>query len=194
MAERTKSCAAIGHAPLRSTAPGPALHSRAFAQRRLPGCASFGFCLGRACALLCLVQPPRRLHGRRLPARQGFCGRRERGQLGDLAPAPLTRRSSLHTAYYLQPCHIWIKSVCCLHYLYVSFAEFFMGLYCFWESCTRRLLILLYLRCFVPFPWPLSVMCISFITFRVYLRVVYITFAPVCVICVTRKLLGSSHP
>lgn len=108
---------AIGHAPLSSTTPGPALHSRAFAQRRLPGCASFGFGLGRACALLCLVQPPRRLHGRRLPARQGFCGRRERGQLGYLAPAPLTRRSSLQSAYYLQPCHIWIKSVCCLHYL-----------------------------------------------------------------------------
>lgn len=55
---------------------GCAPHSHAFPQRHLPGRA--GFALGHSAAHLPLrlLQQPSRLSGRRLPARQGFCGRR----------------------------------------------------------------------------------------------------------------------
>ena len=76
-----------------SPSPGPfppTPYSHVLAQRRLPGCAGFTLGLRRARAPLHRGQPLRRLRGRRLPARQGFCGRRGQGQAGDQVPAPRT--------------------------------------------------------------------------------------------------------
>lgn len=78
---------------LGSPSPGPfppTSYSHVLAQRRLPDCAGFTLGLRRARAPLHRVQPLRRLRGRRLPARQGFCGCRGQDQAGDQAPTPRT--------------------------------------------------------------------------------------------------------
>lgn len=80
-----------GPRPGSPKAPPPSCHSHALAQSRLPGRAGSALGLGCACAALLLLQQPRGLGGRRLPSRQGLCGRSGRGQAG--VPAPDAARA-----------------------------------------------------------------------------------------------------
>lgn len=112
--------------PPRPSAPalGPAPHSQAFAQHSLPGRTGFALSLRHACAPQSLVQPPRRLRGRRLPARQGLCGRRGRGQAGEPAPTrPTTPESKLIVCMPFARFPLFELNLCVpLHGFHVPFA------------------------------------------------------------------------
>lgn len=114
-------------------APPLSCHSHALSQSRLPGRAGSALGLGCACAPLLLLQQPRGLGGRRLPSRQGFCGRTGRDQAGEQAPDPARAGGGVYSLPIICVlCFICIKCVCSLHGLYVPI-EVFIGLRCFWK-------------------------------------------------------------
>lgn len=146
------------HARSRSTASRAAQASASASAARARCCASSN---RRADSVAAASQRARASAG----AGSGF---RSEPSLPPGQPRPL----SLRSAYDLQPCLVRIKFVCCLRDLGVSPAGLFMVCIAFGSRARGVCIFCCICVVFVTFAWPLSVVCISFLTFHSRLRVV----------------------